>query len=93
MDAAANTNTLRKRIWTLYEGNVPAGHRFRYALLIFDLATVAFIIATSFLQWQGTKYVDVALGVLLLFDFAARLFIAKRPWRMVFSSMASSTSL
>ena len=85
MDAAANSNTLRRRIWTLYEGDVPAGHRFRYALLIFDLATIAFIIATSFLQWQGTKYVDVALGVLLLFDFAARLFIAKRPWRMVFS--------
>ncbi|MCX7351641.1 MAG: ion channel [Alphaproteobacteria bacterium] len=77
--------TLRKRIWTLYEGDVPAGHRFRYGLLIFDLLTVAFIIATSFVQWQGTKYVDMALGVLLLLDFAARLFIARRPWRMVLS--------
>ncbi|MEI8179126.1 ion channel [Aestuariivirga sp.] len=77
--------TLRKRIWTLYEGDVPAGHRFRYGLLIFDLLTVAFIIATSFVQWQGTKYVDMALGVLLLLDFAARLSIARRPWRMVLS--------
>ncbi len=85
MHAAANMGTLRKRIWTLYEGDVPAGHRFRYGLLIFDLLTVAFIIATSFVQWQGTKYVDMALGVLLLLDFAARLFIARRPWRMVLS--------
>jgi len=85
MHAAANMGTLRKRIWTLYEGDVPAGHRFRYGLLIFDLLTVAFIIATSFVQWQGTKYVDMALGVLLLLDFAARLSIARRPWRMVLS--------
>jgi len=85
MHAAANMGTLRKRIWTLYEGDVPAGHRFRYGLLIFDLLTVAFIIATSFVQWQGTKYVDMALGVLLLLDFGARLSIARRPWRMVLS--------
>lgn len=77
--------TLRERIRTLYEGDVPAGHRFRYALLVFDLVTIAFVIATSFLNWQGTEYVDAVIGVVLLADFAARLWIARRPLRMVLS--------
>ena len=85
MDAAAPSPRLRDRLWILYEGSQPVSHRFRYGLLLFDLVTIAFVIATSFLHWQGTKYVDVAIGVLLLLDFAARLYIAKRPWRMVLS--------
>lgn len=85
MHRPASTATLKERIRTLYEGDVPAGHRFRYGLLVFDLATIAFVIATSFLQWWGTKYVDVALGVALLLDFAARLYIARRPWAMLTS--------
>ena len=84
MDAAA-TPSLRQRIWNLYEGDTPSGHRFRYALLIFDLLTIAFVIATSFLQWEETEYVDAVIGVVLLVDFAARLWIAKRPGRMVMS--------
>ena len=81
----ARPKSLRERIWILYEGDVPAGHRFRYALLAFDLATIAFVIATSFVQWDGTEYVDAAIGVILLLDFAARLWIAKRPLRVVLS--------
>lgn len=85
MDATVQKSTLRERIRNLYEGNQPAGHRFRYGLLIFDLATIAFVIATSFLHWYGTKYVDMAIGVVLLFDFLARLYISRQPWRMVLS--------
>lgn len=82
---AAGTPTLKQRIWDLYEGDTPSGHRFRYGLLIFDLATIAFVIATSFLHWNETEYVDAVVGVVLLADFAARLWIAKRRWRMVMS--------
>lgn len=85
MDATAPQPTLRERIKALYEGNQPSGHRFRYGLLVFDLATIVFVVATSFVQWPATKYIDMALGVLLLLDFAARLWIARYPWRMVFS--------
>ena len=88
MDATqpqTRTEALRERIWTLYEGDVPAGHRFRYGLLVFDLVTIAFVIATSFLHFWETEYVDAVIGVILLFDFAARLWIAKRPLRMVLS--------
>jgi voltage-gated potassium channel len=40
--------SLRKSIRRLYGGATPRGIRFRYALLAFDIATVLFIIATSF---------------------------------------------
>ena len=82
---SAETPSLKKRLWNLYEGDTPAGHRFRYALLIFDLVTIAFVIATSFLQWNETEYVDAIIGVLLLLDFGARLWISRRPLRMVMS--------
>lgn len=87
MDKAAPSKpqTLRERIWTLYEGDAPAGHRFRYALLIFDLLTIAFVIATSFLQWHETEYIDAVIGAFLLADFAARLWISRQRLRMVFS--------
>lgn len=85
MDATAETASLRQRIRTLYEGDVPAGHRFRYGLLIFDLATIAFVVATSFLHWDETEYIDGVIGVVLLVDFAARLWIARRPLRMTLS--------
>jgi voltage-gated potassium channel len=40
----------RSKAWLrqLYEGGSPAAHRFRYALLAFDLVTLLFIVATSF---------------------------------------------
>ena len=36
------------RLRHLYEGHSPAAHRFRYALLGFDLITVIFVVVTSF---------------------------------------------
>src|SRR6266851_10496622 len=41
--------SLRKSVRRLYGGATPRGIRFRYALLAFNIATVLFIIATSFL--------------------------------------------
>ncbi len=87
MDATRTppTPTLKDRIRILYDGDEPASHRFRYGLLIFDLVTIAFVIATSFLHWGATELIDGVIGVLLLLDFAARLWIARRPLRMVLS--------
>ena len=76
---------LKARLTELYDGDTPAAHRFRYGLLAFDLVTVAFVIISSFLQSKGTEVLDAVIGVLLMFDFAARLWINRRPWRMVFS--------
>ena len=74
--------SLRSNVRRLYEGETPSGVRFRYALLAFDIVTVLFIIATSFLPPSEVfETLDVVFGVLLLADFSARLLVSRRPFR------------
>lgn len=72
--------TLRSYLRKLYEGEGPTGDRFRYALLAFDLLTVAWLIASSFFE-RGPWHIqiDVAIGVVFLADFMARLTISRKP--------------
>jgi voltage-gated potassium channel len=79
------SGSMKTRLWELYEGDSPEAHRFRYGLLIFDLATIFFIIASSFLHSTGTEIIDAAIGVFLFADFLARLWISGARLRMVFS--------
>jgi voltage-gated potassium channel len=73
---------LQTTLRALYEGATPRGVRFRYALLAFDVVTILFIIATSFLpSTDVTDLIDVAFGMLILADFAARLFISRQRLR------------
>jgi voltage-gated potassium channel len=72
----------RRRIKRLYEGRTRRSHRFRYGLLIFDIATLVFVVATSFSQRHlWIEIVDIAFGLVILADFCARLFISDKPWR------------
>jgi voltage-gated potassium channel len=71
---------LKSRLRQLYEGETLAGVRFRYALLVLDIVTVLFIVATSFLpRNQAIETLDVIFGVLILADFSARLIISRQP--------------
>ena len=71
---------LKDRIRQLYEGETLSGVRFRYALLVLDIVTVMFIIATSFLPRSKTvESLDVVFGVSILADFSARLIISRHP--------------
>jgi voltage-gated potassium channel len=73
--------SLKRNIRQLYEGTTP-GVRFRYALLAFDIVTVLFIIATSFLPASEViETLDVLFGIGILVDFAARLFISRHRLR------------
>jgi voltage-gated potassium channel len=76
------SNTIRN----LYEGEGTAGDRFRYALVAFDLLTVSYLIATSFLPrgFHNTA-IDITIGVIFLADFLARLWISRKPARDLFS--------
>jgi len=66
----------------LYEGDAPAAHRFRYGLLIFDIATILFIVMTSFLPRYGfEEWIDVAIGLAVLADFLARTVISRHRLR------------
>ena len=81
LDAVAvSFELLKSRIRQLYEGETPGGIRFRYALLVLDIVTVLFIIATSFLpRNRAIESLDVVFGVLILADFSARLIISRQP--------------
>jgi voltage-gated potassium channel len=72
--------TLRSRLRALYEGKGESGDRFRYALLAFDLLTVTWLVASSFLT-RGAHHttIDIAIGSVFLADLLARLLIARRP--------------
>jgi voltage-gated potassium channel len=70
-----------ERLRILYEGETHDAARFRYALLIFDLTTILFIIVTSFMP--GSDIVEVAdllFGVVIMADVTARMIIA-RSWK------------
>lgn len=71
-----------RRIDGLYNGEGPASVRFRYAMMAFDALMIVFIIVSSF--FHGTRLIellDIAFGVVVLADFAARFAIARRPVR------------
>lgn len=66
----------------LYEADAPEAHRFRYALLVFDIITILFIVVSSFLpNTRFVEVVDIIIGLVVLADFSARLAISTRPWR------------
>jgi voltage-gated potassium channel len=81
-DTSARIRRLQARLRGLYEGDSPAAHQFRYGLLVFDCVTILFIVATSFVSRSVlVEALDVVFGLLILADFAARLFISRRRLR------------
>ena len=65
-----------------YESDTLDGHRFRYGLLIFDLVTILFIVATSFTpRGDLVEWIDILFGILILADFCARFAISRTRWR------------
>jgi voltage-gated potassium channel len=62
----------------LYEGETQRSRRFNYGILIFDIATVLFIIVTSFFEkTAAVELIDVLIGVVLLTEFSARLWMSE----------------
>ena len=72
---------LRSTIKALYTDSGPAAARFRYVLLAFDTATVAFFVVSSMVHGATWLIVlDFAIAAVLALDLAARLWIARnRP--------------
>ncbi|MEM5468569.1 potassium channel family protein [Celeribacter marinus] len=66
----------------IYESETDRAHRFRYALLAFDLFTIVFVIATSFVVHTPLiERLDMVFGVLILMDFAARVYVTQNRAR------------
>ncbi len=61
---------------TLYEGQKLVSHRFRYCLLSMDLATLFFLVVSSFFyDHPAVELLERVFGLYILIDFAARLYI------------------
>lgn len=73
---------MKTMITAIYDGDDRRAVAFRYGLLAFDLATMVFLIASSFTDHgPWVKAVDVAIGLVIVADFAARLWISKNRLR------------
>jgi voltage-gated potassium channel len=79
-DAGARRQVLRVHLRELYYGWSPRAVRFRYGLLAFDLATIGFVIVSSFFHGAPeVEALDVVFGILILVDFGARLLASRSP--------------
>ncbi len=76
---------VREVLRYLYYGDGPGARRFRLALLIFDLVTIAYFIVSSMLDpYRADHTLDYGIALILLADYLARLLVANKPWRAVF---------
>ena len=75
---------MKDRIRSLYMDDTPQAHRFRYALLTFDFATVLFVVVTSFFpHTRAVEITDAIFGVLILADFIMRFRIEAQKGRFL----------
>lgn len=82
VDGQPHERSLKEKLRFYYEADTVRAHRFRYALLAFDITTVLFIVVSSFFERTLTlEVLDVMFGILILADFSARLFISRTRWR------------
>jgi voltage-gated potassium channel len=76
---------IKKTLRYLYIGHDPVSVWFRYCLILFDAGTIVFFIATAHVPHGPVISVaSMIVGVLILLDFSARLWIAKKPWQLFF---------
>ena len=75
---------LKQTVRLLYTGSSAAATRFRYGLITFDVLTIAFFIVTA--PDHPTPFIlaaDFVIGLLILADLLARLWIAPSKMRML----------
>lgn len=74
----------RRWVQALYEGDSRLAVRFRYGMLVFDIVTIVFLIASSFTSHpMEMEVVDAVIGIIIVADFAARLWIARSRLAML----------
>ena len=78
---------LNRGLFWLYEGHGRGPFIFRWAMLIFDFATIIYFLLAPFAQRGPHHYIiDYVIGAVILFDLVARFYIArsKRKFLMRF---------
>jgi len=65
---------LRDRLRRLYHGRTRGAIRFQVAVILIDLAIIAFFIATPVMQeWRSFLWIDYSVAAILATDIAARI--------------------
>jgi voltage-gated potassium channel len=84
---------LREKLQRLYFGEERRARRFRYSLIVFDVATIAVFLVSSVAsdQWWMIP-LDLVVAFLLILEFAARLF-AEPERRRYLSSFTTAADL
>lgn len=73
---------LRSTLRLLYHGSSTPALRFQFAVLVVDLAIIAFFIATPLLKDRPSFiWIDLAVAALLIADVVARGLATTDPWR------------
>lgn len=75
---------MKQAVKFLYVGRGPVSIRFRYCLILFDALTIVFFVATAHVtHGPGLIAASWAVGLFILMDFSARLWIAKDRWKLL----------
>ncbi|MDO6964412.1 potassium channel family protein [Rhizobium alvei] len=75
---------LKVRVAALYESKSGDANIFRYTLLLIDIATIIFLVISTFMMDEPwVIWVDVAIGIYVLLDYLARLWIAGRKLEFI----------
>jgi voltage-gated potassium channel len=75
---------IRRRVRNLYFGYDGAAVRFRYALVVFDFATILYFIASMpFIPTPWMIVANIAIGFVILLDLLARFWVADSRRRML----------
>jgi voltage-gated potassium channel len=83
-DAQMADSETKKQLRLLYTGRGRSATAFRYSLMVFDICTIAFFIATVAREDDPLILaIDFVVGTLILLDFLARLWIAPDRPRML----------
>lgn len=74
--------TLRDRLQKLYHGDDPATRRFHIALAVFDIATIIFVVVSSFFRGSNVvEAIDFGIGLAILAELAMRIAASQSPRR------------
>jgi voltage-gated potassium channel len=75
---------LHRSVRLLYSGRSKQAVRFRYGLIVFDVATIIYFIATATVPLTPALIaLNTGLGLLILADFSARLLIAPDKMKLL----------
>lgn len=76
---------MKQTLRDLYFGKSEIAKTFRYALLGFDIVSVIYFIFSSLLPESSWMYgIDVLIGLIILTDVAARIWISERSFATLF---------